>query len=241
MSNLSQSEIDHFAKDSDYWWDENGPFRPLHRLNPQRLKYIRNQIEAYWPKQTLKKRSVIDIGCGGGLVCEPLARLGMDVTGLDADENAIRVATEHAAENSLKIYYRVGTSDKLQPGRGRKKRYDVVLALEIIEHVPDPAAFVQSCLDLCKPDGLVIFSTLNRTFKSYALGIVAAEKILRWVPEGTHDWRAFIKPSELTRMLMASGGSVQHVCGLIFDPLANEFRLSERDVAVNYFLTASKP
>lgn len=238
MSSIDAQEIENFSKDSDQWWDESGPFKPLHRLNPVRLSYIKTQIcETYGREQNslkpFEKLSILDIGCGGGLVCEPLARLGAKVTGADADARAIETAKAHAKAMGLKIDY------QNKPAEALKKTFDVVLALEIIEHVTNPQEFVESVSKLVKPGGLVIFSTLNRTPKSYALGIVAAEYILRWVPQGTHSWKKFIRPSELSRMARAKELSPYNISGLIFNPLKNEFQLSDTDIDVNY-LMASK-
>lgn len=240
MRTVDAREIEHFAKDSSHWWDADGPFRPLHRINPVRLFYIKSRICERFDRQmndlkALKDLSVLDIGCGGGLVCEPMARLGATVTGIDADVNAIEAARQHAELSGLKVQYaNAATEDFI----GQGKTFDIVLALEIIEHVTNPEKFVQDCFDLVKPGGLVIFSTLNRTAKSYALGKIAAEYILGWVPAGTHDWHKFVKPSELSRMVRNSGGEVTDLHGLVFQPFKAEFTLSNDDVGVNYFLTA---
>lgn len=236
-STIDQEEISHFSKDSPRWWDENGPFAPLHRLNPVRMRYLRDQICRHYGRSAdtlkpLKDLKIVDIGCGGGLVCEPLCRMGATVTGLDADPRAIATAQDHASGTGLTINYCNEGTDT------HKGTYDVVLALEIIEHVADVDKFVDECVGLCKPDGLVIFSTLNRTPKSYALGIVAAEHILRWVPTGTHNWKKFIKPAELAGALRAAGATPLHACGLCFHPLKNEFLLVENDLDVNYFMVA---
>ena len=240
-----QDEIARFARDSARWWDESGPFAPLHRLNPVRLGWIRDRIGAHFGletagRQPFKGLKILDAGCGGGLVCEPMARLGAAVTGIDADAQAIDIAMSHAAGAGLDIAYRVATTHDMAGKKGRTETFDVVLALEIIEHVSDQAAFVESCLGLCRPGGLAIFSTLNRTPKSFALGIVAAEYVLRWVPRGTHDWKKFVKPSELAAMIRDHGGSVDRLSGIIFNPLKNEFALHESDLDVNYILTASR-
>lgn len=242
MHTVEPKEIEQFAKDSSHWWDENGPFRPLHRLNPVRLGYIKSQICDRYERddKSLKPYtglSILDIGCGGGLVCEPMARLGGDVTGIDADHNAIAVAQDHASQSSLDIDYRAVSTDGLIQS---DKKYDVVLALEIVEHVADVERFVEHCFTLCKPGGLVIFSTLNRTPKSFFLGKVAAEYILGWVPKGTHDWKKFLKPSELSASIRYAGGNVQDVTGMVFDPLKGDFRLSNNDIDVNYFISAFK-
>lgn len=237
---VDEQEIQAFSKDADHWWDANGPFKPLHALNPVRMGYIKEQICDHYnlDKSQLKplnNLNIIDIGCGGGLVCEPLARLGGHVTGADADPVAIEVAKEHAENSGLDIEYFNKPAEEIE------EQYDVVLALEIIEHVSDPAAFVENCAKLCKPGGLVIFSTLNRTAKSYALGIVAAEYILRWVPQGTHRWKKFIKPSELSRFARKAELKTHNINGLIFNPLKNEFSISKTDLDVNYFLVCTKP
>lgn len=243
MNTVDAREIQNFSKDSAHWWDEKGPFAPLHRLNPARMEYIKAQICAHFnlEEQSTKpfeKLSALDIGCGGGLVCEPMARLGANITGIDADTQAIDVAQAHAKEHDLPISYQATTSEALLE---EKERFDVVLALEIVEHVADLDGFIQNCVDLCKPDGLLIFSTLNRTPKSFALGIVAAEYILRWVPQGTHNWKKFIKPSELSQSLRKAGAHPCNVTGLVHTPLNGEFHLSETDMGVNYFLSATNP
>ncbi len=239
---LNPSEIAHFAKDSAHWWDENGPFKPLHRLNPTRIHYIREQIIAHFhldntPIKALKGLKILDVGCGGGLVCESLARLGAHVTGIDGDENAIQVAKDHARDAELDITYMCGAAEDLIPS---KKKFDVVLGLEVIEHVDHPTFFVETLAKLITPKGLVIFSTLNRTAKSFALGIVAAEYILGWVPRGTHNWHKFITPAELARLCLTHNLKTKNITGLVFNPLKNEFALHKNDVAINYFLSASR-
>ena len=241
MSSVDINEIEHFARDSAHWWDESGPFAPLHHMNPVRMRYIRGQIETHFdldPKslKPFENIKILDVGCGGGLICEPLARLKARVTGIDADETAIAVAKEHAQQSGLNIDYQCTTSDSL----AKRNDFDVVLALEIIEHVTDINLFVKSCIDLCKPGGLLIFSTLNRTPKSFALGIVAAEYILRWVPRGTHHWKKFVKPSELSRILRCHDAETKDISGLIYNPLNHGFSLSNNDLEVNYFLGAQK-
>jgi len=214
-------------------------FAPLHRLNPVRLSYIKAQICAHYERDVnaldaLKGLDILDVGCGGGLVCEPLARLGANATGADADAQAIEVAKKHAKESGLKIKY------ENKPAEQIKKQFDVVLALEIIEHVSCPEDFVESVCALVKPGGLVIFSTLNRNPKSFLLGIIAAEYILKWVPKGTHSWKKFIKPSELSRYIRNAYLRPHDIKGLVFNPLKDEFSLSGNDLDVNYLLTAKK-
>lgn len=239
-TSINPQEIEHFSKDAAHWWDENGPFRPLHRLNPVRMRYIRDQIGQHYglddkSLKPLKGLKVLDIGCGGGLVCEPLARMGAAVTGVDADSNAIAVASDHAEQSGLKIDYENCAAEDLN------KKFDVVLALEIVEHVDNVADFVQSCANLCKPGGIMIFSTLNRTPKAYALGVVAAEHIMRCVPRGTHEWKKFVRPSELCRMIRHAGARETNIKGFIFNAVKGDFELSDQDMGVNYFVTAEKP
>lgn len=232
---IDPAEIAHFAKDSGDWWNENGPFKPLHRLNPVRLSYIRGQLTGDETSlKPLKGMAILDIGCGGGIVCEPLARMGATVTGMDADAVAITTAKAHAKQSGLAIDYINGAVENHKP------QYDAVLALEIVEHVTDIDAFITACAARVKPGGTLIMSTLNRTPKSFLLGIVAAEYILRWVPQGTHKWNKFVKPSDLSRSLRAAGLCVTDVRGLIYNPVKDEFALSATDIDVNYLITAEK-
>lgn len=230
---INPKEIEQFAKDSAHWWDEAGPFAILHRLNPLRMRYIKDRIEAHF-ERSLKGLKILDIGCGGGLVCEPLARMGADVTGIDADAQAIEVAADHAQRQGLELDYQCGAIES------HRDKYDVVTALEIVEHVADLESFIAAATKLCKPGGLMIFSTLNRTPKSFALGIVAAEYLLRWVPRGTHNWKQFIRPSELAATLRKNGTEAFDIKGYNFNVLSREFEMSDKDIAVNYFLTARK-
>lgn len=239
---IDQKEVDQFRALADEWWDEKGPFRPLHRLNPVRLSYIRDRVLEHHNKDSggfspLSGLSVLDIGCGGGLVTEPLCRMGASVTGLDAGAENIEAARQHAQDGGLEINYICDSAENLATA---SKKYDVVLALEIIEHVADPALFIQAATKLVKKDGLIILSTLNRTAKSYALGIVAAEHLLRWVPVGTHDWKKFVKPSEIAWHLSQNGFTARDVTGMIYNPLTRDFGLSRDDLAVNYLMTATR-
>ncbi len=238
-SSIRKAEIEKFSKDAGDWWDENGPFAPLHRLNPARMGYIRRQICGHFglgqtDLKPFKGLSILDVGCGGGLVCEPLARLGARVTGIDADAVAIGVAREHAKSSRLAIDYRNKAAEELTT------KFDAVLALEIIEHVENPAQFVRTIAKCVKPGGLAVFSTLNRTPKSFALGIVAAEYILKIVPRGTHSWKNFVKPSEMAKHLRHADLHPENISGLALDPFTGEFNITEKDIAVNYFISAKK-
>ena len=234
LSSIDHKEIEHFAKDSMHWWDEEGAFAPLHKLNPTRIGYIRDTILSHYNRDSLKDLSIVDVGCGGGLVCEPLSRLGADVTGVDADSQAIQVAKAHASDVGLVIDYQNCAAEDLD------KKFDVVLSLEIIEHVSDVEGFVKSCASLCKDGGIVIFSTLNRNIKSFLMGVGAAEYILKWVPKGTHDWRKFIKPAELSKFCRSNGLQVEALSGLVYDPISGSFHMNDKDIDVNYFLVARK-
>lgn len=237
---VADEEIAQFSRHAEDWWNPDGVFRPLHRLNPVRLEYIRDQACAHFKRPidkrySLKGLRVLDVGCGGGILSEPLARMGADVTGLDASLESITVAKQHAKDSGVKIDYRCDNIEELARG---KMRYDLITALEIVEHVADLDAFIKPLTGLLKPDGLLIMSTLNRTPKSFLLGIVAAEYILNWVPRGTHSWKKFLRPSELAHRLEKCDMRVTDLTGLIFNPLRGAFELSARDLDVNYLLTA---
>lgn len=236
---INAQEVENFEKMSQDWWDENGPCKPLHRLNPTRMAYLRQAICEHFdlPQEKLKalqELKAIDIGCGGGLVCEPLSRMGADVTGLDAAAGNIDIAKEHAKKHGLDITYLHKTAEEHVKSR---KKYDIVLALEIVEHVENLPFFIETAAKLLKKDGILILSTLNRTAKSFALGIVAAEHVLKWVPKGTHQWKKFIKPSELAQHCEEAGLSPLQITGMIFNPLKGEFEISDSDIDVNYFMS----
>lgn len=241
-STVDAEDVARFSKIASEWWDEKGKFAPLHRLNPTRLSYLRDRILEH--KNTpsdaatpLSGISLLDIGCGGGLVAEPLARLGANVTGIDASEKNIAVAAQHAAASEITINYRAMPPEELVT---EGAAFDVVLALEIIEHVADVHAFYATLQSLVKPGGLLIMSTINRTAESYLKAIIGAEYILRWLPAGTHSWAQFITPDELTTGLREHGFLVDAPCGITFSPLHGTFSLNPRNVKVNYFLSATK-
>jgi 2-polyprenyl-6-hydroxyphenyl methylase/3-demethylubiquinone-9 3-methyltransferase len=238
---LDPDEVARFAKLAADWWDTKGPFAPLHRITPTRLTYIRDQICAHFgrdPKMppSLSGLTVLDIGCGGGLVAEPLTRLGADVTGIDPAQETIEAAKTHAQGAGLDIAYRAATAETLAD---EGKQFDAVLLLEVVEHVPDVPAFLKRLAPLVKPGGVMILSTLNRTLKAYALAIVGAEYVLRWVPVGTHQWERFVRPEELKSALSAAGLTPSGTKGMVYNPLTDVWSLSG-DTDVNYFATATK-
>jgi 2-polyprenyl-6-hydroxyphenyl methylase/3-demethylubiquinone-9 3-methyltransferase len=236
-STRDEAEISRFEGLAQQWWDPSGPMAPLHKLNPVRLDYIKRQIMGHFDAPKIsKKLSILDIGCGAGLVTEPLSA-HFNVTGVDAGEELIEAAKAHAKETGASATYRVAEIETLAK---EKERFDVVLALEVIEHVAEPELFAKQCMQLVKPDGLIIFSTLNRTPKAFALGVVAAEVILRWLPLGTHDWRKFVKPSELAGWVEKEHALVRDITGLVYSPVSDRFSLNTRDVDVNYFMTVCR-
>jgi 2-polyprenyl-6-hydroxyphenyl methylase / 3-demethylubiquinone-9 3-methyltransferase len=237
-STVDEGEIERFSRIAEEWWDPNGKFAPLHRLNPTRLGYVRDRAAGHWQRDPLSGSplqglSLLDIGCGGGLLCEPTTRLGATVTGIDAAQRNIATARLHAEGQGLAIDYRETTAEALA-AEGRQ--FDIVLALEIIEHVADIDLFLRSCGQLTKPGGLVFLSTLNRTAKAWALAIAGAEYLLRWLPRGTHDWRKFLKPSEVVRGLRSAGVETQEIVGVVYSPLSRAWSLNTRDLDVNYML-----
>lgn len=242
-ASVDPDEIAKFEAMAAEWWDPNGKFRPLHMLQPCRLDYVVGQIAAEFGRDPTADRpfsglSLLDIGCGGGLLSEPMARLGAAVTGIDAAAGNIPVAEAHARQSGLAIDYRATTAEALAEGGSG---FDVVLAMEVIEHVTDPAAFLVTCRQLLRPGGMILLSTLNRTARSFAMGIVGAEYVMRWLPRGTHDWRRFITPDELFALLAGAGLVPVDRKGFVFDPLAWGFALSQRDLSVNYAAAARNP
>ena len=240
---IDPGEVAKFEAMAAEWWDPAGPFRPLHEMNPTRLDYIARQIAAEFDRDPAARRPfeglrLVDIGCGGGLLCEPMARLGAAVTGIDAAAGNIPVARLHAERAGLPVDYRQTTAEALA---AEGAAFDVVLAMEIVEHVADPGAFLATCGALLAPGGLLICSTINRTARAYAVAIVGAERILRWLPRGTHDWNRFLTPAELEALIAAAGLSPVDRKGMVFDPLRWEWSLSENDLAVNYVVAATRP
>lgn len=237
---LDAAELRHFEGLAKEWWDERGKFGGLHAFNPARLAFTVAEVQSWRNQQNQSFRpldglSVLDIGCGGGVLSEPLARLGGSVTGIDPVEESIGVAALHAKNQGLNIAYRAATAEALA---SEGCTFDMVVASEVIEHVADVSSFLKTCRALCKPRGLLIISTLNRTTKSYALAIVAAEHILGLAPKGTHDWKKFIKPEELQAALKQAGFEIGRLSGMVFKPLMGVWSLSDRDLSINYILSA---
>ncbi len=238
---VDAEEVAKFAAMAEAWWDPDGAFRPLHRLNPTRLAFIRDQAAAHFGRDALADRpladlDVLDIGCGGGLLCEPLARLGARVTGIDAAEENVRIAALHAEQAGLSITYRHATAEALAEAG---ERYDLVLNMEVVEHVADLDGFLDASCALVKPVGAMVVATLNRTPKAFLLAIVGAEYLLRWLPRGTHDWRRFVRPSELAAALRRGRITVSQITGVTYNPLTDAWRRS-RDLDVNYMVFGEK-
>ena len=237
---VDAAEVDKFERMAAEWWDPEGKFKPLHMLNPVRLDYVVTRVAARFGRDPRAARPfeglrLLDIGCGGGLLSEPMARMGAEVVGADAAERNIPVARLHAERSGLRIDYRHATAEALAESG---ERFDVVLNMEVIEHVADPRDYLRSVRDLLKPGGLHVCSTINRNPKSYVMAIVGAERVMRWLPRGTHDWRKFITPDELFAMLREAGLTPVDRTGMVFNPLGWSWRLSETDLSVNY-VTAS--
>jgi len=235
MSNtVSPAEVTRFNALAAEWWDPNGPMRPLHRMNPVRIGWIADRIARRFPNRGALR--LLDVGCGAGLAAEALARRGYDVLGLDAAPDTIAAAEAHAAGRGLPLAYRIGAPEDLV---AEGMLFPVVTALEVIEHVPDPAAFAATLAALVEPGGMVFFSTLNRTARSFLTAKIGAEYLLRWLPVGTHDWRKFISPSELGALLRQAGLRVTDVTGLAPDPLRGGWRTT-RDLGVNFMIAAMR-
>ena len=239
---VNPDEIAHFSSMAETWWDPNGPFKPLHQLNPTRIAFVKDQLCSHFERNPLDEKPleglrILDIGCGGGLLCEPIARLGATIIGADAAEKNIKTARVHADQMGLDIDYRHITAEELAE---QGERFDAILNMEVIEHVADIASFLDACHILLNANGCMCLSTLNRTMKSWAMAIAGAEYILRWLPIGTHDWQKFLKPSELCAHAQQSGFNITTLKGMVFNPLKSQWSLDDRDFSVNYLALAVK-
>ena len=233
MTTINKKEIEKFSKMADEWWDSNGKFKPLHKFNPIRIQYIKENIIKNFnlPKnnEPLSGINILDIGCGGGLLSEPMSRLGASVTGIDASEKNIQIAKLHSKKNKLKINYICSSPEKINV----KKKFDVILNMEIVEHVEDIELFLKSSSNLLKKNGLMFIATINKTLKSYIFAIVGAEYILRWLPIGTHEWEKFVKPEDLKKILYKNNLSLSKLDGMNFDIIKDQWKISN-DLSVNY-------
>src|SRR6056300_1861423 len=240
MTTADQTEIENFSTISDQWWDQKGPMAPLHAFTPVRIDYILQSIGRFFPMKTVAKPSlaglkILDISCGGGLLAEPMARLGAEVTAIDASERNIKVAKLHAKKNNLKIKYICTSPEKMKI----KNHFDVILNMEIVEHVEDVDFFLKSCSKLLKKNGIMFIATLNKTLKSYIFAIVGAEYILRWLPIGTHEWEKFLKPEELISILKNYNLNLDKIDGMQFNILTDKWKVSS-DQSVNYIAKFTK-
>jgi 2-polyprenyl-6-hydroxyphenyl methylase/3-demethylubiquinone-9 3-methyltransferase len=238
---VDAAEVERFSRLAETWWDPHGGMAMLHKFNPVRLAYVRDAACRRFGRDPRRLRSldgirILDIGCGGGILCEPLARLGAAMVGVDPSAANIEAARRHAAAGALAIDYRASTADALAAAG---ERFDLVLAMEVVEHVPDVGRFVRCCADMVNPGGVMIAATLNRTLKSFALAIVGAEYVLRWLPRGTHQWERFVTPDELEIAFEKAGLRVAGRAGVVYRPLADRWQLSS-DTDVNYMMTAEK-
>lgn len=243
-STIDAAEIEKFQAMAAEWWDPNGKFKPLHMLNPCRLDYITTQIAAEFDRDLTADRPfdglrILDIGCGGGLLSEPMARLGATVVGVDAAGRNIPVARAHAEQSGLEIDYRHTSAEELLTTG--EPPFDAVLNMEVVEHVSDPQAYLTACHDLLRPGGVMICSTINRNPKSYMMAIIGAEHVMRWLPKGTHEWSKFITPDELFGLLERAGLRPEDRMGFVFNPVTWTWRLSDRDLSVNYVTASVKP
>jgi 2-polyprenyl-6-hydroxyphenyl methylase/3-demethylubiquinone-9 3-methyltransferase len=234
ITTISPDEIAKFERLAAEWWNPDGAFKPLHRFNPPRLSYIREKVIHHFGD--IRGRTLLDVGCGGGLLAEPLARQGATVTGIDASERNIAIACHHARQTGVTIEYRAAAAETLaQEG----KTFDVVITMEVVEHVADVPAFLSACAALVKPGGLLFMATMNRTAKAWLLAIAGTEYVLRWLPKGTHQWSRFVKPSEAAGVLTSNGLRIEAIDGMTYNPFNGQWRLS-RDVDVNYVMVACK-
>jgi 2-polyprenyl-6-hydroxyphenyl methylase / 3-demethylubiquinone-9 3-methyltransferase len=239
---IDQGEVDRFTAMAAEWWDPKGKFRPLHKFNPVRIKYVRDKTCENFgrdPKnhKPLEGLRVLDIGCGGGLLSEPLARMGATVVGADASERNINIATIHAAQTGVEIDYRAVTAEDLAASG---EKFDIILNMEVVEHVSDVDFFMSTCASMVKPGGMMFVATINRTMKAMALAIVGAEVVLRWLPRGTHQYEKLVRPEELERPITGAGMVITEKTGVFFNPLMNQWNLS-KDMDVNYMVLAKRP
>ena len=239
MNSVNKKEIEKFSKIAAEWWNPNGKFKPLHKFNPIRIKYIKeniiNDFKLKNKKKPLEKINILDVGCGGGLLSEPMHRLGANVTGIDASNKNIKIAKLHAKKNKLKIDYLCSSPEKLKIN----KKFDVILNMEIVEHVEDVQFFLKSCSGLLKKNGLMFVATINKTLKSYMFAIVGAEYVLRWLPIGTHEWEKFVKPEDLKNILKKYNLILNNLDGMHFNIIKDEWNIS-KDVSVNYITKFKK-
>jgi 2-polyprenyl-6-hydroxyphenyl methylase/3-demethylubiquinone-9 3-methyltransferase len=239
MSSVNKKEIEKFSKMADEWWDPSGKFKPLHKFNPIRIQYIKENIIGNFKlenkKKPLDKINILDIGCGGGLLSEPMTRLGANVTGIDASSKNINIAKHHAKKNNLKINYICSSPEKLKI----KKKFDVILNMEIVEHVNDINFFINSSSKLLKKNGLMFVATLNKTLKSYMFAIIGAEYVLRWLPIGTHDWEKFVKPKDLKNILHKNNLKLEKLDGMNFNIIKDKWSISS-DTSINYITKSIK-
>ena len=239
MISINKKEVEKFSKMASEWWDPNGKFKPLHKFNPIRIKYIKeniiNNFNIKNKKKPLQKIEILDVGCGGGLLSEPMCRMGANVTGIDASSTNIKIAKLHAKKNKLNIKYFSSSPENFKT----YKKFDVILNMEIVEHVEDINFFLYSCSKLLKKNGLMFVATLNKTLKSYAFAIIGAEYILRWLPIGTHEWEKFVKPSDLEHILKKNNLSLMKIDGMKFNILNDEWSIS-KDNSVNYIAKFKK-
>ena len=238
-STINKKEIDKFSKIAEDWWNPEGKFKPLHQFNPERIKYIRDNTVKHFKltnkDKPFKNLNILDIGCGGGLLSEPMSRLGGNVTGIDASEKNIISAKIHAKQNNLNISYFCNSPENFKSN----KKFDLVLNMEIVEHVEDVNFFIKKSSELLKKNGLMFVATLNRTLKSYIFAIIGAEYVLRWLPIGTHEWNKFLTPEELTSFGRKNSLLVEKIDGMVFNPLSNRWKVSQ-DCAVNYIIKFKK-
>ena len=239
---VDTSEVERFSALAQEWWNPNGKFRPLHKFNPVRLAYIRDNVAAHFGRdpraaRPFEKLRFLDIGCGGGLLCEPMARLGADVVGADASETNIEVARLHASESGVTVDYRAKTAEALAD---QGEKFDVILNMEVVEHVGDVDFFIAKCAEMLNPGGIMFVATINRTLKALGLAIIGAEYVLRWLPRGTHQYGRLVRPDELEQALTAAGLVVNNRTGVVYNPLSDRWQRS-RDMDVNYMVLAERP